>query len=393
MASIVYFLPDTDAGVSRMVYNLLKYRPESDHNYIVVLMFMLESGKSSRIKEPFHNAQTIKFEYNPLDNLYSIYKRMAGLVEPGDIIVGNDGYEIRMVTALKLKNPVVYIIHGDFTYYYLIAKLNQSVIDVFIAISKKICQQLKTDLQDENKEKVNLIYYPSAALDNNTADFSKEDGFKIVFAGTLNERKGAHLLWDIYIKLFKTIPNFALEIIGDGELKEKLDEQFKDAANVTITGWQTNDYILERLAESHVFLFPSFLEGLPNVLIEALSRGAVPVSSDLPSGVRDIIENEKNGLLAETGNAEAFARAIKYLYNNPLHLKAMREYGKEILNKFEPWEQSKVYQDTIVALAKKSGELPERQFPVYPMGRWLNKPWIPNLVVKLVRTVVKHPKL
>jgi glycosyltransferase involved in cell wall biosynthesis len=328
---VVYFLPDIEAGVSRIVRNLLKYRPHNDIQYWAVLMRQKENRDQHYINELFQADKTIVFEYSSLDNLYNVYKKMAALLSPEDVIVGNDGYEIRMVVALKLKNPVVYIIHGDFEYYYSICKLNQSIIDLFIAYSEKIYRQLKKDLEETNTKKVRLIYYPSAALENGKVLTAKSKTFKIVFAGYLTERKGAHLLYTIYNKLSQLIPDFIFEIIGTGYLEKEIKTQFVNAPNVIVSGWQPHGYVMNSLMGSQVFLFPSFLEGLPNVLIEALSVGAIPVSSNLESGITDIIEHEKNGILVETGNADAFAIAIAELYQKPEKLDRLINFSKQNL--------------------------------------------------------------
>lgn len=390
---IVYFLPDVEAGVAQVVRNLLKYRPLTQVEYVVVLMHHKEADEERRISDDFNAVKTIRFIYDPLDNVYCVYEKMGSILNPDDVIVGNDGYEIRMVAALQLKNPVVYILHGDNSYYHTICKLNQNIIDLFIAISNKTFQLLQENLDKQNRTKVRQIYYPSSAVENLQVVKEKSGIFKIVYVSELIAGKGAHLLWDIYNKIKYNIPEFTVEIIGDGDLKEQLIKRFAGVENVIIWGKMSNQHVMQKFEESHVFLFPSYSEGLPNVLIEALSKGAVPVSSNLPSGVRDVIVNEENGLLVPVGDVEAFGKAITYLYHNPMKLQAMRKCGRDALNKFEPWQQAKVYHEKIANLANESKSLPKRKFPVYPMGGWMNKTWIPNAIVRLIRMVIKHPKL
>ncbi len=111
------------------------------------------------------SSEIIRFSYSQRENLYAVYKRLAHVLHSEqDVIVSNDGWEIRMLAALKLKNPVVYIVHGDFNYYYLICKVNQGVIDSFIAYSTKVFEELTLSgktLDSENHHKVHKIYYPS----------------------------------------------------------------------------------------------------------------------------------------------------------------------------------------------------------------------------------------
>ena len=151
---IVYFLPDVDAGVSRIVKTLLKYRrPNKEITYAVVL-FRGEGGYTNTSDDDFNADEIIRFRYKREENAWSVFKRVStALSSDKDIIVGNDGFEIKMVAALKLKNPVVYIMHGDFPDYYSIAKLYHPVIDCFITYSNKIEQELKKilPLSEERK--------------------------------------------------------------------------------------------------------------------------------------------------------------------------------------------------------------------------------------------------
>ena len=146
------------------------------------------------------------------------------------------------------------------------------------------------------------IYYPAASAENkNNTDadsINEKETFKILFAGLLTERKGADLLYNIYNGLLaNNIIDFSLEIIGSGNLSRLIQQQFDNCSNVILAGWRSNEYVAEKMRLADVFLFPSTLEGLPNVLVEALGMGAVPVASNLESGVADIIENGVNGML------------------------------------------------------------------------------------------------
>ena len=195
----------------------------------------------------------------------------------------------------------------------------------------------------------------------------------------------------IYDKLVTQIDSFQMCIIGDGDLKDEVASQFSGCANVFLKGWQPNEYVIQEMSSSNVFLFPSFSEGLPNVLIEALFSGAVPVSSKLESGVQDIIEDKVNGVLVETGNVKGYGDAIVNLYNDKSLLDRLRQRGKTgLIEKFEPHQQASLYDKAIKQLALKEVT---KDYPKYSIGGWLNKPWLPNFFVKTVRSVIKHQKL
>ena len=191
---IVYFLPDVEAGVSRIVKTLLKYRqPNKEIRYAVVL-FKGEGGYTNAVDDDFNADEIIRFPYKREENAWAVFKRVStALLSDKDIIVGNDGFEIKMVAALKLKNPVIYIMHGDFPDYYSIAKLYHPVIDCFITYSNKIELELKNILPVPAGNKVHKIYYPVASVENKShADpnsISNKKIFKILFAGLLTEKK------------------------------------------------------------------------------------------------------------------------------------------------------------------------------------------------------------
>ena len=70
------------------------------------------------------------------------------------------------------------------------------------------------------------------------------------------------------------------------------------------------------LGESEIFVLPSYHEGFPNALLEAMSVPIACISSNCVAGPSDIIEHGKNGLLVEPGNVEELAAAINKLIQN-----------------------------------------------------------------------------
>jgi hypothetical protein len=96
--------------------------------------------------------------------------------------------------------------------------------------------------------------------------------------------------------------------------------------------------------------------------------------------------------LVEPGNVEAFALAIAGLYFDAEKLNRLASFDKQMLLKFEPWEQARAYNDEIIRIGKKSSPI-KKVFPKYPMGGMLNKPWIPNKLVRIIRENINHPKL
>jgi len=244
---VIYILPDFDAGVSTIVRNLLKYRPKSEIFYKIIFTHKIEDKDSIRVTDKFNVDSQISFEYSKYDNLYHVFKRLKKYISsPNSIIVANDGLELRLCNILKLKNPLVYIIHGDFDYYYKIASLNQGVIDKFIAYSHFNAETLKLKLDTENRQKLNLIYYPVSA--NNKKPDRKISNFQILFVGSLVGRKGVDLLKPIYVELSKKI-RFDFKIIGSGDKENLLKSEFKDCKNVFFIGQLSQEKGIQRCCD------------------------------------------------------------------------------------------------------------------------------------------------
>jgi glycosyltransferase involved in cell wall biosynthesis len=393
---IVYFLPDIEAGVSRIVKSLLQYRPPAGDLQYAVVLFGAKGEQLPVADNDFNAGQVTRFNYKREENTRAVFKRMSKLLQSdNDIIVANDGFEVKMAAAMQLKNPVVFIIHGDFEYYYSIAKMYEPVISCYIAYSNKIEEELKKILPAGASKKVHKIYYPSASVANMPLlpPGRTNSIFKILFAGTLEERKGADILQAIYHQLVvKGMTDFELEIIGTGKLSNLLHEQFANHPNVLLSGWQPNDVVLKKMAVADLFLFPSTSEGLPNVLVEALSMGAVPVASDLESGVSDVVANGVNGVLVQAGNVNGFADAILGLFCDRERMHFLRGNARRGLSQFEPYKQAGVYEELIVKTAIEEGAA-TKVYPPYRKGRLLDEPWLPAPVVSLIRRLFSHPKL
>jgi GalNAc-alpha-(1->4)-GalNAc-alpha-(1->3)-diNAcBac-PP-undecaprenol alpha-1,4-N-acetyl-D-galactosaminyltransferase len=138
---------------------------------------------------------------------------------------------------------------------------------------------------------------------------------QIVSVGRLSREKG-HL---VLIRGFAMLPqqDWSLHIIGDGAERINLEKEALSlgiSERVKFYGHQKD--FGQILGESEIFVLPSFYEGFPNALIEAMSVPLACVSSDCVAGPGDIIDEGVNGLLVEPGNVEALASALSGLIEN-----------------------------------------------------------------------------
>ena len=142
-------------------------------------------------------------------------------------------------------------------------------------------------------------------------------GRLIVAVGRLEPEKDFGTLLSAMATLRGTI-DVRLVILGDGKMRRFLERQAVELAiddAVHFAGFQSNPYSWMKAAD--VFVLSSRNEGLPTVLIEALACGTAVVSTDCPSGPREILENGKWGRLVAPGNPYALADAIAATLRDP----------------------------------------------------------------------------
>jgi glycosyltransferase involved in cell wall biosynthesis len=139
----------------------------------------------------------------------------------------------------------------------------------------------------------------------------------IVGAGRLTRQKDFFTLLRAFAEVRRRRPA-RLIILGEGEDRSALQALADDlgvADEVALPGFQEN--ALAYMAGSAVFALSSAWEGLPTVLIEALAAGARVVSTDCPSGPREILQDGRLGALVPVGDAVALAAAILEALGRP----------------------------------------------------------------------------
>ena len=123
--------------------------------------------------------------------------------------------------------------------------------------------------------------------------------------GRLCERKGIYDLLPVVKILKDSVPGVTLQCCGSGETEKVLREvearHLED--NVILRGWVEDSEKEMLLKKSGIFVLPSYNEGLPVALLEAMAHG-LPVVSTHVGGIPDAVENGEEGYLLEPGNQD-----------------------------------------------------------------------------------------
>ncbi len=142
-------------------------------------------------------------------------------------------------------------------------------------------------------------------------------GGTVLFLGAFGKRKGTFDLIEAGARVAERRPNVVFELGGDqavNELRALIDERGLHD-NVRILGWIRGEDKLDAFRRAHVFALPSYHEGLPIAVLEALAAG-LPLVTTPVGGIPEVIENGVNGVLIEPGDVEALAAGLLRLLDD-----------------------------------------------------------------------------
>ena len=171
-----------------------------------------------------------------------------------------------------------------------------------------------------------------------------------VTVGRLEQQKGYERLFQVLSRLTF---NFHYYVIGDGSLRETLEQQVETLElqdKVTFLGIQKNPF--NYLKKASIFLMGSYFEGFPNVLIEAGVCGTPVIAFLVRGGINEIIENGINGFAVPDGDLEAYKAAIEQTLKSEMDRKSIAQLT---IDQFDQPKIMAQYEKTFIELvsAKK----------------------------------------
>jgi GalNAc-alpha-(1->4)-GalNAc-alpha-(1->3)-diNAcBac-PP-undecaprenol alpha-1,4-N-acetyl-D-galactosaminyltransferase len=240
--------------------------------------------------------------------------------------------------TIKTTNPDVLLSFGEWFNPYVILSTRflgfplyifdrmgpQMKLDLIIEISRKALYRYATGIIVQTNIAAKLIFKRTGSkniivIPNPVNVINADTSIKkkqIVSVGRLSREKGHIVLLRAFAKL--TQKQWTLHFIGDGpERLNLIEEALLLGVSERVRFYGHKKSFDKILAESDIFVLPSFYEGFPNALIEAMSVPLACISTDCIAGPSDIIEDGTNGLLVETGNVTTLESALKLLIENP----------------------------------------------------------------------------
>lgn len=159
-----------------------------------------------------------------------------------------------------------------------------------------------------------------------------KDDFILIMVGRLHPIKGHEIVLEAINRLKHVIPSIRLWVVGDGPLREELQQKVKRyqiERHVRFLGYQPEEKIHSLLKLSNVFVLASHSESFPLVVLEA-SRAKIPVISTDVGGVRDLITDQSLGWLIPPNRVDRLEKAIYDAYERKDELDSI---GHNLYNK------------------------------------------------------------
>lgn len=219
-------------------------------------------------------------------------------------------------------------------------------IKYLIVMTKGAKEKYDEWLKNE-KIKPEVVVIPNMIKENKNGKLSTLCNNQIISVGRLEDVKDFYTLILVFSVIVKKYPNYVLKIIGEGSMREKLEEQIKKCnlqKNVILTGRRTENEINNELIKSDVFVLTSKSESFSLVLCEAMNFGVPCIAFDVDVGPREIIQDGKNGFLIENRNVDLMIERLdELLYNISLrrflgsnsYNVAKNYYSENIINKWK----------------------------------------------------------
>lgn len=353
----------SQGGAERVIVNLASYFQSVGYEVVMVNYFI---GKNEYqlpggIKRYLVDLTEEEVSQNRIKNLYRRLMKLRNVwkMERPDVIVSFIGKTnlMTIATSRLLHIPVAVSVRSVPAREYASRGLNLGMRILFPMADGVILQtsQAKEYFSQAIQRKAIILpnsLNPSFIVPLYEGERKKE----IVTVGRIDQNKNQLLLVEAFAELSQEhqIKDWCLKLYGDGPEREKIEQYCKERQIqdvIKLMGSQSD--IPGRIRESSIFVLPSKQEGMPNALIEAMALGLAVISTDCPcGGPRDIIENDKNGILIPVDDKEALKEKLLLLIRDEDKRRNLGKNAYHIGEKLHPDKVNAMWKDYIDELVK-----------------------------------------
>lgn len=191
----------------------------------------------------------------------------------------------------------------------------------------------------EQAKKIHLIYNSLTLKENIESSVYMQQPYQLLAVGRFCRTKGFDVLIQALHKLKQDGFLFHLTLVGDGFLRyslKKLCKKLQLQDNVSMTGFVPNNKLVAYIETHDIMIIPSVIhkngdrDGIPNVIMEALSSRLPVIATDV-SGIGEVVKNNETGLLIPQRDVEALVLAIKVMCADRENALRMAENGRSLV--------------------------------------------------------------
>ena len=258
---------------------------------------------------------------------------------------GTNTATIAMLTSLLGKTTYSFTVHGpeEFEKPLLISLKEKAENSSFvIAISKFGASQLKKITAPEHWDKINIVRCGIEKEFYSTSETPPPSNSDFVCVGRLCAEKGQLDLVEAVALAKKNHPDITVTLIGDGPMREAVEHKIDELElgnAIRLAGWKTPDEVRDAIVNSRAFILPSYAEGLPVSIMEALALQR-PVISTYVAGIPELVRPGECGWLTAAGDVEAIAHALtQAMGTSQSELTEMGRKGRQAVQAFHDIDQ------------------------------------------------------
>jgi glycosyltransferase involved in cell wall biosynthesis len=202
--------------------------------------------------------------------------------------------------------------------------------DAIVAISDFTRSQLMAVVDEDQWAKLHVVRCGIEPAAYAGIDDPPPGRPRVLCVGRLFPEKGQSVLLHAFARLAERGVEAELGLVGYGPSEERLKRLAQDLGlsdRVTFAGAVGQDAVADHYRAASVFCLPSFYEGIPVVLMEAMASGR-PVVATAVAGVRELVRDEETGLLVSPGRSDELADALERLLEDAALRERMGEAGR-----------------------------------------------------------------
>ncbi|WP_147114283.1 glycosyltransferase family 4 protein [Tateyamaria sp. syn59] len=239
---------------------------------------------------------------------------------------------VAMLTSALSGIPFSYTLHGPAEIYepHTWSLREKTAQASFVACISHFCRSQAMYFSDPaHWDKLHIIHCGVIPERYEAAQTTETTGTNLVFVGRLTPIKGLRVLMDAFAAAHATRPDLTLTLVGDGDDRAHLEAMAAPLGDaVRFLGFQSQQGVADALAAADALVLPSFAEGLPVVLMEALAAGKPVICTQL-AGVGELVEDGVSGFIVPASDAKALTARIHDMADDADRRADMGARGRE----------------------------------------------------------------